>query len=65
MKVNEEIRKAMHDKRVPAWMLADAEQVHENTVLRRLRHELPDEEKRRVLTVIDRIAAEKAVNAHG
>lgn len=60
MQTNSEIRTAMRGKKIPAWMIADAEGVHENTILRRLRHELPAEEKQRILSIIDRIAADKA-----
>ncbi len=63
MQTNSEVRSKMREKRIPAWMIADAEHVHENTVLRRLRHELPDSEKARILALIDDLAKEKAVNA--
>ena len=59
MAANSEIRNKMREKRIPVWMIADAEHVHENTVLRRLRHELPDSEKARILALIDDLASKE------
>lgn len=60
IKANAEIRQAMHEKRVPAWAIAEVLNVHENTVLRHLRVELPSNERERVLRAIERIAEENA-----
>lgn len=56
-KANIEIREMMHAKRVPAWAIAVALGVHENTVLRHLRTELNSVERDRVLKAIEKIAA--------
>ncbi len=59
MAANSEIRNKMREMRITVWMIADAEHVHENTVLRRLRHELPDSEKARILALIDDLASKE------
>lgn len=56
-KANVEIRAMMHEKRVPAWAIADVLGVHENTVLRHLRTELSSVERERVFRAIEKIAA--------
>lgn len=58
---NMDIRIYLKAHRVSLWQLADALGVHENTLLRRLRHELPEEEKARLRSLVDEIA--KEVNA--
>lgn len=55
-KANDDVRKAMKDKHVPAWAVGAALGVHENTVLRRLRFELPETEKQNLLRIIDNLA---------
>lgn len=56
---NKEIRKAMSDKRIFSYEVAAALGISENTMCRKLRNELPAEDKRRVLDVINRLAREK------
>lgn len=55
-KANADVRKAMKDKHVPAWAIGAALGVHENTVLRRLRFELPEQEKQTFFQIIDNMA---------
>lgn len=55
-KANAEIRAAMQEKHIPAWMIGSALGVHENTVLRRLRFELPEPEKQQIFRIIDELA---------
>ena len=59
-KANVEIRAMMHEKRVPAWAIAEVLRVHENTVLRHLRTELSSAERERIERAIERIAAANA-----
>lgn len=58
IKANTEIRQAMHEKRVPVWAVAEVVGVHENTMLRRLRTELPSNEREHILRIVERIAEE-------
>ena len=45
-KANSEIRTAMQNNKIPAWAIGAEIGVHENTVLRRLRFELSEKEKK-------------------
>lgn len=49
---NKEIREAMKEKGMSQWQLGELLGVSENTVNRRLRKELSDEEKQKILKVI-------------
>ena len=53
---NNEIRTKAKEKSVKLWQIADALQISEPTITRRLRHELPGEEKQKILALIDQIA---------
>lgn len=50
---NEEIRKAMKSKGLKQWELAELLGVSEQTMYRKLRTELPKEEKQKILEVIN------------
>ena len=52
MACNEEIRKAMKEHGISYWKLADALGVCENTIGRKLRHEITGEEKEKILSII-------------
>ena len=54
------IRKTAKDKKVPLWAVADRLGISEPTMTRKLRHELPPEEKQQILALIDKIAKEAA-----
>ena len=58
-KANLEIRTAMQKNKIPAWAIGTEIGVHENTILRRLRFELPEQEKQKYLTIINKLSAEK------
>ncbi len=51
-RANQDIREAIAAKKIKVWQLADLLGISENTLIRKLRHELPDEEKKRVFEVI-------------
>ena len=51
-KANSEIRTAMQNNKIPAWAIGAEIGVHENTVLRRLRFELSEQEKQKYLSII-------------
>ena len=56
--VNEHVRQELRSNGIPLWRVADALHVHENTVIRMLRHELNDEQRQRVLNAIEKVRAE-------
>ncbi len=60
VKANADVREAMRKHKVPAWAIGKVLNVHENTVLRRLRTELSNAEKNRLFKIIDRIAEENS-----
>lgn len=49
---NQEIRNAMKENNIKQWELAEMLEISENTMCRKLRKELPDEEKKRILEII-------------
>lgn len=55
---NIEIRKAMKERRLFNYELAEALGISEFTLSRRLRKELPQEEKNRILEIIDQLSKE-------
>ena len=50
---NKEIRNAMKQNGITQWKLGELLGVSENTVNRKLRKELPEEEKQKILEVIN------------
>ena len=52
---NMEVRNALHKTHTPLWKVADVLGIHEITLCRRLRHELPADEKREILNAIKSI----------
>lgn len=50
---NQRVRIAMIENNVPQWKLAKKLNVSENTVWRRLREELPEEEQDRLVKIIE------------
>lgn len=59
MLANTDIRKAAKEKGVRFWEVANATDISEPTMTRKMRVELPTEEKQRILSIIDELAAEK------
>lgn len=57
-RTNELIRTAMKAKNAKAWQVADLLGVHENTFYRMMRHELPEEKQREIITLIEDWARE-------
>lgn len=56
---NTVIRRAMHRYGVPYWLLAHALGCSEGTLYRRMRFELPEDEQRQYLAMIEEIARER------
>lgn len=52
MKTNEDLRRAMGAKGVRQWQVADALGMAEHNFSRKLRKELPQDEKEKILRVI-------------
>lgn len=59
MLCNTDIRTAAKQKGVRLWEVADWLNVSEPTITRKLRRELPADEKQRIISLIDEISAEK------
>ena len=59
-KANADIRKMLKEKQIPVYAVAAVMGVHENTVFRRLRFELPDDEKATFRRIIEELAARQA-----
>lgn len=57
--VNNAVRQAAKEKGVFLWQIADKLCVSEMTLIRRLRHELPQDQQTDVLEAIEKIYAEK------
>ena len=54
------IREMLKEKQIPVYAVAAVMGVHENTVFRRLRFELPDDEKATFRRIIEELAARQA-----
>ena len=57
---NEIIRTELKEKGVRQWELAAAIGISEQTMVRRMRFEMPDEVQLHLLEVIEKVAAEKS-----
>ncbi len=57
---NIDLKQAAKQADVRIWRLADYLGISEATMTRKLRHELPEEEKQKLLSAIDRLAKEGA-----
>ena len=56
---NREIREAAKSTGVHLWQVANVYVVNDGNFSRKLRKELPQEEKQKILEIIDRLAQEK------
>lgn len=57
---NIDIRVKATESGVKMWQLAEKLGIHEGTLSRKLRHELPEEEKNKILALIDEIAEKES-----
>lgn len=58
-RVNETITKARKAAGIPIWKLAELAGIPESSFYRKLRHELPAEEKTRLLELIEKEATHR------
>lgn len=58
IKANADIRALMREKKVPVYAVGAVMGLHENTVFRRLRIELPEQDKQEFIRIIDELAAQ-------
>ncbi len=59
MKSNMVIRSASKSAGVRLWQIAEALGIQETALSRKLRHELPTEEKNKILGIIEALAQER------
>lgn len=58
---NQEIRTAAKEKHVPLWKVAEKLNLQDYQLSRKLRHELPEEEKNIILQIISELAESTAI----
>lgn len=56
---NAEIRAAAKRAALPLWKVAEASGIADTTFSKRLRHELPEDQKREFLAIIEKLAANR------
>ena len=56
-KANLDIRAELKNKKIPVYAVADVMGVHGNTVFRRLRYELPEQDKQTFRRIINELSA--------
>lgn len=61
-KANADIRAELKAKSIPVYAVADVMGVHENTLFRRLRHELTEQEKQEFVRIIDKLSRTQTTN---
>ena len=59
---NQEIRKVAREKNVNLWEIADELKISEPTMTRKLRHELAEDEKAKIIALIEKIAERRENN---
>ena len=57
--MNDRIKNAAREKRVPLWEVASRMGVSESTMTRLMRQELPEKKTQDILSVIDEVARER------
>lgn len=62
IKANADIRLMMKERKIPVYAVGAVMGVHENTVLRRLRFELPEQEKQTFRHIINELSMQNEKN---
>ena len=57
---NADLRYAAKENGIRLWQVADVAGISETTMTRRLRRELPEAEKQKLLNIIERLSASRA-----
>lgn len=57
--VNESVKKAIKESNIKQWMVAERYGLHEGNFSRLLRHELTEDEKERILSIIEELKAQR------
>ena len=57
---NDILKRFARDNKVPLWRIADVLGIHEVTLVRRLRHELSDEDRFLIESIIKELSGETA-----
>lgn len=55
---NEDLRRKLRSEDIPFWKVAEKMGVHENTISRRLRSELSEDDKQKILSIIEELSVE-------
>lgn len=63
-KANADIRAMAHGAGVPLWQIAERLGCNDGNLSRKLRRELPDSQKARILEIIESLAQEKKEAEH-
>lgn len=63
MKANMSIREQARNNGVRLWQIADALGIQESLFSKKLRKELPTQERAKILGIIDQLAKEEKANA--
>ncbi len=59
MKANHDIRALLKQSKVRWWQVAECLGIQDSALSRKLRHELPEEEKEKIFAIIGELAAAK------
>lgn len=62
MKTNEEIRKKVEENHIRYWQVAYEYGIDDTAFSKKLRRELPEEEKEKINKIIDKLIKEKQEN---
>ena len=62
MKTNEEIRKKVEENHIRYWQVAYEYGIDDTAFSKKLRRELPEEEKEKIKKIIDKLIKEKQEN---
>ena len=54
---NDELKRFARENKIPLWRVADILGIHEVTLIRRLRHELKEEDRFLIESIIKELAA--------
>ena len=55
---NLDIRSKLREAKLYQWQLAEGMKIAEQTLVRKLRRELPEEEKQKIFAIIEKLATE-------